>query len=275
MAQVVLALQLPFVLVPLIKATSSKRLMGPHRNSPLLAGAAWACLGLVFISNVGLFVSELWPGAALVPSVEAQSPDSSLHQYVDNLAGLAWRQPGTFALVLGLLLVASTLLALQLWILVTPLSIRPASVLAKHGDSADAAGAGLDNQQQQQHARKAAHTTPRHHQQQQHGIALRTVAAGGADGAAVDRPVAVGWAVPGVREWLMGAGGSSQGLPHPPAGGGGQDVAVSWVCSVWVVARVGLCAACCWSERSWSLANWQYCQDYCLASCPDPGVLGR
>lgn len=72
MAQVVLALQLPFVLVPLIKATSSKRLMGPHRNSTLLAAAAWASCGLVFVANLGLFVSELWPGAALVPHVEPE-----------------------------------------------------------------------------------------------------------------------------------------------------------------------------------------------------------
>jgi hypothetical protein len=70
MAQVVLALQLPFVLVPLIKATSSKQLMGPHRNSTLLAVGAWASCGLVFVANLGLFVSELWPGAALVPHVE-------------------------------------------------------------------------------------------------------------------------------------------------------------------------------------------------------------
>ena len=67
-AQVVLALQLPFVLVPLIKATSSKKLMGPHRNSTLLAAAAWASCGLVFTANLGLFVSELWPGCLLYTS---------------------------------------------------------------------------------------------------------------------------------------------------------------------------------------------------------------
>jgi Mn2+/Fe2+ NRAMP family transporter len=68
-AQVVLALQLPFTLVPLIKATSSSRLMGQHRNSALTAAAAWASLGLVFVANLMLFVAELWPGAAFVPQV--------------------------------------------------------------------------------------------------------------------------------------------------------------------------------------------------------------
>jgi hypothetical protein len=68
-AQVVLALQLPFVLVPLIKATSSRALMGRHRNSAALSAAAWGSLGLVFVANAGLFVSELWPGTDLVPGV--------------------------------------------------------------------------------------------------------------------------------------------------------------------------------------------------------------
>ncbi len=47
--QVVLALQLPVTLVPLIKATSSRALMGHHASSRLLAGAAWCCAGLVFV----------------------------------------------------------------------------------------------------------------------------------------------------------------------------------------------------------------------------------
>ncbi len=57
----VLALQLPVTLVPLIKATSSRALMGPHASSRLLAGAAWCCAGLVFVANLGLFVTQLLP----------------------------------------------------------------------------------------------------------------------------------------------------------------------------------------------------------------------
>jgi hypothetical protein len=68
-AQVILALQLPFTLVPLIKATSSAALMGPFKSSALLAGAAWAASGLVFVANLLMFISLLLPGAAYIPEV--------------------------------------------------------------------------------------------------------------------------------------------------------------------------------------------------------------
>jgi Mn2+/Fe2+ NRAMP family transporter len=64
-----LALQLPFTLVPLIKATSSAALMGPFKSSALLAGAAWAASGLVFVANLLMFISLLLPGAAYIPEV--------------------------------------------------------------------------------------------------------------------------------------------------------------------------------------------------------------
>lgn len=68
-AQVILALQLPFTLVPLIKATSSAALMGPFKSSALLAGAAWAASGLVFVANLLMFISLLLPGTAYIPEV--------------------------------------------------------------------------------------------------------------------------------------------------------------------------------------------------------------
>jgi Mn2+/Fe2+ NRAMP family transporter len=71
-AQVVLALQLPFTLVPLIKATSSGRLMGPHRNGWATALGAWGAGLTVFLANVLLFAAQLAPGAAFLPQVRAQ-----------------------------------------------------------------------------------------------------------------------------------------------------------------------------------------------------------
>jgi len=90
--QVVLALQLPFTLVPLIKATSSARLMGAFKNSRLTAIGAWGAGAAVFLANVLLFAAQLAPGAAFLPSVQ-EGPDSSVHQYLDNVAALAWNQP--------------------------------------------------------------------------------------------------------------------------------------------------------------------------------------
>lgn len=58
-AQVVLALQLPFTLVPLIKATSSPALMGPFASSWLRSGAAWAASALVFAANLLMLLDML------------------------------------------------------------------------------------------------------------------------------------------------------------------------------------------------------------------------
>jgi hypothetical protein len=144
------------------------------------------------------------------------APDSPLHQYLDNIAGLAWARPGHFLLVLGLIVAAAGLLALQLWIIVTPLSphVAPVPLLLRQA-------AGGDAQQQQCCGWEEANDE----------VAAAAAAAaskaaagksnkevwGSADKAAADwpglvagsgrvgRPVVVGWNVPGVREWLLGA----------------------------------------------------------------------
>lgn len=76
MAQVVLALQLPFTLVPLIKATSSRRLMGQYRSSTATAVGAWGAGLTVFLANVLLFAAQLAPGAAFLPQVGRLGSDA-------------------------------------------------------------------------------------------------------------------------------------------------------------------------------------------------------
>lgn len=56
MTQVVLSLQLPFAIYPLIRFTSSKRLMGAFANGPILQGVAW----LIFIAIAAANVVLLW-----------------------------------------------------------------------------------------------------------------------------------------------------------------------------------------------------------------------
>jgi manganese transport protein len=50
-SQVVLSLQLPFAVVPLIRLTSDRRLMGAHVNGPTVATAAWLVAGLIIVMN--------------------------------------------------------------------------------------------------------------------------------------------------------------------------------------------------------------------------------
>ncbi|MGA6107375.1 Nramp family divalent metal transporter [Pseudomonas solani] len=54
LSQVVLSLQLPFALWPLIRFTSDRRLMGPFANSRLVATAAWSLFGLISLANLTL-----------------------------------------------------------------------------------------------------------------------------------------------------------------------------------------------------------------------------
>jgi hypothetical protein len=77
--QVVLALQLPFTLVPLIKATSSSQLMGEYSSSRWLAAASWAATALIFVANLTLFLLQLAP-ALVLPDVQSDSHDAILHQ---------------------------------------------------------------------------------------------------------------------------------------------------------------------------------------------------
>jgi hypothetical protein len=58
-AQVVLALQLPFTLIPLIKATSSSAIMGPFASSYLRSSTAWAACILVSAANLLMLLDML------------------------------------------------------------------------------------------------------------------------------------------------------------------------------------------------------------------------
>lgn len=55
-SQVVLSLGIPFALVPLIRLTGDRRVMGDHVDRPLTRIAAWVAVSLVVVLNVALVV---------------------------------------------------------------------------------------------------------------------------------------------------------------------------------------------------------------------------
>lgn len=59
-AQVVLAMQLPFTLIPLIKSTSSRAIMGVFASSWMRSLIAWAASFVVFTANLLMLVDMLW-----------------------------------------------------------------------------------------------------------------------------------------------------------------------------------------------------------------------
>ncbi|RIJ53176.1 divalent metal cation transporter MntH [Clavibacter lycopersici] len=58
-SQVVLSLGIPFALVPLIRLTGDRRVMGAHVDRPLTRIAAWVAVSLVVVLNVALVVLTL------------------------------------------------------------------------------------------------------------------------------------------------------------------------------------------------------------------------
>ena len=94
-SQVVLALQLPLTLAPLIKATSSRRLMGPFRAGWATTAAAWAATIVIFTANLLLFASEVLPGGGApgMPDKGAPSPRCPLAAVSHRRRLLRFRQP--------------------------------------------------------------------------------------------------------------------------------------------------------------------------------------
>jgi manganese transport protein len=61
LSQVVLSLQLPFAVIPLVRFTSDRAKMGPMASGPKLAALAWVIAGLVVALNLALIVSLFHP----------------------------------------------------------------------------------------------------------------------------------------------------------------------------------------------------------------------
>jgi manganese transport protein len=61
-SQVVLSLQLPFALYPLIRLTGERKLMGAFTNTPLTAGLAWLLFAVITVANLWLMVQIVQGG---------------------------------------------------------------------------------------------------------------------------------------------------------------------------------------------------------------------
>ena len=62
LSQVVLSLQLPFAVIPLVAFCSRRRLMGDLRAPLWLQIMGWACAALIVVINLSLLLSVFWPG---------------------------------------------------------------------------------------------------------------------------------------------------------------------------------------------------------------------
>ena len=116
-AQVVLAIQLPFTLVPLIKATSDRALMGSFANSFAVQLMAWTSTLLIFLVNL-MLVAEM-----VLPSELSDPPSHHLLPRLRDVI-LSWTSLSWLKLLSGSLLFLVTGLGIRLliWMLMTPIS---------------------------------------------------------------------------------------------------------------------------------------------------------
>jgi manganese transport protein len=59
LSQVLLSFGLPFALIPLVRLTSRRDVMGPLANRPLLRALAWVVVALIVALNITLIVLTL------------------------------------------------------------------------------------------------------------------------------------------------------------------------------------------------------------------------
>jgi manganese transport protein len=59
LSQVILSLQLPFAVVPLVAFTSDPAVMGSFANAPWVKWAAWSVTGVIITLNITLLASFL------------------------------------------------------------------------------------------------------------------------------------------------------------------------------------------------------------------------
>ena len=143
-AQVVLAIQLPFTLVPLIKATSNRTLMGSFANSLIVQIMAWMSTLLIFLANLMLFA------AMVLPSERSHQQSYQLLPRLRDVM-LSWTSVSWLRLLSGslLFLVTGLGIALLIWMLMTPISYAeridsPVVVTVQHLVAQDAKQAAAD-----------------------------------------------------------------------------------------------------------------------------------
>lgn len=118
-SQVVIALQLPFTAVPLIKASASEARMGAHRISLLVESVAWLSVSLVILANIWLAFDLL---------LEEVDEFTGFAAHLENLLGTdsfgSYRGESLNTSMFAFTLVGIGLcVGFLVWLIVTPLRV--------------------------------------------------------------------------------------------------------------------------------------------------------
>lgn len=135
-SQVVLALQLPFAIVPLIKVTSSEAVMGHHKNPFIVEVISWVCVASIFFMDIWV-VFDMFFGES------DEYVGSGSWNLMRDLVSSSAKFGETFRILSGMTVVGVTTLStcLLMWMIAAPSkagstkSYKPVSTEGVHENS--------------------------------------------------------------------------------------------------------------------------------------------
>eukprot|EP00892_Ulva_mutabilis_P003201 jgi/Ulvmu1/12882/UM098_0070.1 len=139
-AQVVLAMQLPFTLIPLIKSTSSRAIMGAFASSWIRSLIAWAASFIVFTANLLMLVDMLWmesPEQIAAREEEQGFADKGFDEWLAQVMDVMTRSPKQFLRTCTMAVVAIMAMALLMWMSVHPVRVHGSLRARKVSSSGD------------------------------------------------------------------------------------------------------------------------------------------
>ncbi|MCO5574046.1 hypothetical protein L7F22_027824 [Adiantum nelumboides] len=115
-SQTILALQLPLVIVPLLKVTASTELMGSLKSSWVVGSFLWACTGLLYLMNV-------WVAFDMISGESEEylgSGSLSLIRDFDSTS-TSWGEANRSVYLAGLVGFTTVFTLVLMWMITTPL----------------------------------------------------------------------------------------------------------------------------------------------------------
>jgi manganese transport protein len=113
LSQVILSMQLPFAVVPLVKFTSSRKKMGDFATPRIIAAIAWLVAAVIIALNANLVSAKLLDWATAASGAEPLDDIAALGARFSHFVETA--TAGGWALFLGMASFALALLGLLLW----------------------------------------------------------------------------------------------------------------------------------------------------------------
>jgi manganese transport protein len=136
LSQVILSLQLPFAVVPLVKFTANRKKMGAFATPTIFAAIAWIVAAIIIALNAQLVAGKVLDWGTMASHVETLGDNASVLERLAHFRATA--TAGGWAVLLAIAPITLGLLSLLLWMTFRPEHVEaPAAPAARLEVSAD------------------------------------------------------------------------------------------------------------------------------------------